>query len=248
MKTYGLIGFPLGHSFSRGYFTNKFNLQHIEATYMNFPIPSVEGIRDLLEQNAGIAGLNVTIPYKEQIISFIDELDAEAAKIGAVNVIKITWNNDKPFLKGYNSDVVGFTRSLSSILKPCHSSALVLGTGGAAKAITHGLISLGIPFCYVSRTPKAQHHLSYDNLTNELISKHKLIINTSPLGMYPNINDCPPIPYDALGNEHLVYDLIYNPEQTLFMKMAAERGATTKNGLEMLELQAEEAWRIWNEE
>lgn len=246
MRTFGLIGYPLGHSFSQSFFSKKFAEEKIDARYLNFAIPEIGEFKGLLEQHPYLAGLNVTIPYKEQVIPYLDDLDAEAAKIGAVNVIKISWDNNKPFLKGYNSDVKGFVDSIQPMLKPYHSKALILGTGGASKAVAHGLLQCGILFRYVSRTPKAPAHVSYDSLTPEIVSEYKLIINTSPLGMYPRTDEYPPIPYEGLGREHLIYDLIYNPEETIFMKKASEKGAVTKNGLEMLCLQAEEAWRIWN--
>ncbi|ASB50751.1 shikimate dehydrogenase family protein [Alkalitalea saponilacus] len=246
MRTFGLIGYPLSHSFSQGYFTEKFKKEKIDARYLNFPIASISEFKGLLEQHPYLAGLNVTIPYKEQVIPFLDELDEEAGLIGAVNVIKISWNNNKPFLKGFNSDVTGFFNSLTPLIKPEHTKALILGTGGASKAVSHALLKAGILYRFVSRTPKAPSHVSYDSLTPEIISEYKIIINTSPIGMHPNTEEAPDIPYESITENHLVYDLIYNPETTLFMEKAAEKGATIKNGLEMLHLQAEEAWRIWN--
>ncbi len=246
MRTFGLIGYPLTHSFSQGYFSDKFKNEGIEARYLNFPIASISDFRGLLEQHPYLAGLNVTIPYKEQILPYLDELDDEAARIGAVNVIKIIWQNKKPVLKGYNSDVKGFFNALKPLLQPWHGKALILGTGGASKAVAHGLLNAGILYRFVSRTPKGPSQVNYEALTPEIISEYKLIINTSPLGMFPDIKNCPPLPYDAITEQHLIFDLIYNPETTLFMKRASENGAVVKNGLEMLHLQAEEAWQIWN--
>ncbi len=247
MKTYGLIGYPLEHSFSQKYFTEKFDKEGINARYLNFPISSIDDFPELFNHHPYLAGLNVTIPYKEQIFKYLDEIDPTAKSIGAVNVIKITWDNLKYTLKGYNSDITGFRKSIFPLLTIDHKTALVLGTGGASKAIAEALEQLNIDFRYVSRTPKDDNAFSYDQLTNEIISEHKLIINTTPLGMYPNTETFPEIPYEALTKEHLLYDLVYNPDETMFLKKGRERGAKTKNGLEMLYLQAEEAWRIWND-
>ncbi len=247
MRTFGLIGYPLSHSFSQGYFSDKFRNENIEARYLNFPIASINEFKGLLDQHPYLAGLNVTIPYKEQVLPYLDELDDEAAQIGAVNVIKISWIHNKPILKGYNSDVKGFFNALNPMLQPWHGKALILGTGGASKAVAHALLKAGILYRFVSRHPKGPTQVDYASLTPEIISEYKLIINTSPLGMYPNMERCPDLPYEAISAQHLVFDLIYNPETTLFMKKAAENGAVVKNGLEMLHLQAEEAWKIWNE-
>ncbi len=246
MKTYGLIGYPLSHSFSRGYFTQKFKDEHIDARYLNFAIETIDELPGLLQQHPYLSGLNVTIPYKQQIIPFLDEIENNASEIGAVNVVKINWNNTKYYLKGFNSDVKGFVGSLQPLIKQQHSKALILGTGGASKAVAYGLLKLGIPYRLVSRNPKGHSHVGYNELTLDIIQDYKLIINTSPLGMYPNIDKCPEIPYEAISDQHLIYDLIYNPEETLFMKKAAANGATIKNGLEMLYIQAKEAWQIWN--
>lgn len=247
MKTYGLIGYPLEHSFSQKYFTDKFEKEKLNARYLNFPIASISDFPELFKHHPYLAGLNVTIPYKEQVISFLDELDDTAQEIGAVNVIKISWDGLNYSLKGYNSDIVGFKESLFPLLTIDHKRALVLGTGGASKAVVTALKQLNIEYRYVSRTPENENILSYNDLTPEIIKDHKLIINTTPLGMYPQTDKCPSIPYEHLTNEHLLFDLIYNPEETLFLKKGKEKGAKTKNGLEMLYLQAEEAWRIWNE-
>jgi len=248
-KTYGLIGYPLGHSFSRGYFNDKFAAEGINAEYCNFEIPAIGDIKDVLDDNPDLAGLNVTIPYKEQVIPYLDRLDGDAAAIGAVNVIRIVRHDpvdDDDFeLVGYNSDVVGFRNSISPLLTPHRDKALILGTGGASKAVFHGLRQLGVEPVYVSRTPR-QGVLSYADLTPEVMAGHKVIVNATPLGMYPKVDSCPDIPYDCLTSEHLLYDLIYNPDMTTFMKKGAALGAEVKNGLEMLLLQAFESWRIWN--
>lgn len=246
-KLYGLIGHPLGHSFSENFFNQKFNSEGIDARYVNFEIPAITDIKNVLNENNNLHGLNVTIPYKEQIIPFLDEIDENAAAIGAVNVIKfIEGKNGTTKLKGYNSDIIGFCDSIKPMIKPCHTHALVLGTGGAAKAVTCGLNNLGIETIFVSRT-KSEDSLTYEELTPEVMNKYKVIINTSPLGMYPHIDSCPNIPYHLLTSEHLCYDLIYNPDVTLFMKNAQRYGADVKNGLEMLLLQAFAAWEIWQQ-
>ncbi|MDG5800069.1 shikimate dehydrogenase [Marinilabiliaceae bacterium ANBcel2] len=247
MQTYGLIGYPLSHSFSKDYFTKKFCAENINAKYLNFPINEISKIEEVVKNNPLLCGLNVTIPYKEKIIPFLDEIDKEAEEIGAVNVIKIIKkSNKKPYLVGYNSDITGFKKSLEPLIKYPHSKALILGTGGASKAVAYSLKKMDIEFKFVSRNSKNKEVLTYNQLTPEIISSYKLIINTSPLGMYPNIDQTPDIPYEGVSNKHLLYDLIYNPKQTLFMKKGAERGAKTENGLKMLQLQAEQGWLIWN--
>lgn len=245
-KIYGLIGFPLVHSFSQNFFNKKFEAEGIDARYINFEIADIGDFMEVISENPDLCGLNVTIPYKEQVIPYMDEMDADAAKIGAVNVIKfIRGKGDSLKFKGYNSDIIGFCDSLAPMLKPYHKKALVLGTGGAAKAVTQGLINLEVEPTYVSRT-KRDGMLTYDELTNEVIDSHKVIVNTTPLGMYPHTDACPDIPYHLLTSEHLCYDLLYNPDVTLFMKKSKENGAEVKNGLEMLLLQAFAAWNIWN--
>ena len=246
MKKYGLIGFPLGHSFSRNYFSNKFADEKIDAEYVNFEIPSIQDFRRVIEENPNIYGLNVTIPYKQQVIPYLDELDADAEEIGAVNVIKfIREAGQKLKLVGYNSDVVGFMGSIKPLLKPHHRKALILGTGGASKAIVYGLRKLGISSVFVSRTKK-EGMLTYDELMPEIVQEFTVIINCTPVGMFPHTDACPALPYECLTGKHLLFDLIYNPEETLFMKKGAAQGAITKNGLEMLLLQAIGAWSIWN--
>lgn len=247
MDKYGLIGYPLKHSFSIGYFNEKFQAENIDAEYVNFEIPRIEDFMEVIEENPNLCGLNVTIPYKEQVIPYLDELDKDTAKIGAVNVIKIIRpSKGKIKLVGYNSDIIGFTQSIEPLLQPQHTKALILGTGGASKAVYHGLANLGIRSTFVSRTKKSDNILTYNELTPEIMQEHTVIVNTTPLGMYPNVDFCPDIPYDQLTPNHLLYDLLYNPSETLFMKKGMERGATVKNGLEMLLLQAFAAWEIWH--
>lgn len=247
MDKYGLIGYPLKHSFSISYFNEKFQSENIDAEYVNFEIPSIEDFMEVVEENPNLRGLNVTIPYKEQVIPYLDELDKDTAKIGAVNVIKIIpQGKGNVKLVGYNSDIVGFTRSIEPLLQSHHVKALILGTGGASKAVFHGLANLGIKATFVSRTKKSNDILTYQELTPEIMQEHTVIVNTTPLGMYPTVDACPDIPYDQLTPNHLLYDLLYNPHETLFMKKGMERGATVKNGLEMLLLQAFVSWEIWN--
>lgn len=246
MKTYGLIGYPLAQSFSQKYFSAKFEKEGINAQYLNFPIPTIDEFKELIGHHPYIAGMNVTIPYKERVIPFLDELDDTAREIGAVNVIKFNWDGTKPHLKGYNSDTIGFYNSLKPLLQPHHTKALILGTGGAAKSVAYSLKKLGISYRFVSRQPHGLGHVTYDQLTREIMESYHLIVNTSPLGMYPNVNASPDIPYQFLGKQHLLYDVVYNPEVTEFLQKGLEQGASIKNGLEMLHLQANAAWEIWN--
>jgi len=248
MKTYGLIGFPLEHSFSQKYFTEKFRDENIEARYLNFAISDIKFFPDLLDKHPYLAGLNVTIPYKQSVMDYLDELDPVAKEVGAVNVIQVKWNNKKPYLKGYNSDIIGFSRSISPLIKENHKKALILGTGGASKAVAYALSQMGLLYRFVSRNPSHSSQVSYEALNSENIKDFKVIVNTTPAGMSPNVDNCPPLPYESISSDHLAFDLIYNPESTLFMKKCAEKGATVKNGLEMLHLQAEGAWEIWNQD
>lgn len=241
MQRYGLIGFPLKNSFSANYFNQKFAEQGLDAVYQNFAIESMERFPELIKNHQDLNGLNVTIPYKQQVIPFLNHLDVVAQHIGAVNTIKFTQNE----LIGYNTDVFGFEKSILPLLKPWHQSALVLGTGGASKAVKYVLNKLGIKHRQVSR--KANEGLIYEELDKSNMRSHQIIINCTPLGMFPLVDEGPPLPYKYITNLHLVYDLIYLPEETLFLKQARENGAITKNGLEMLTLQAEKAWQIWNE-
>lgn len=244
MRQFGLIGYPLGHSFSKRFFTDKFQSEGIEAAYETYPLENIELFPSLI-QDIELSGLNVTIPYKEQVIPFLDEMDDAAAEIGAVNVIKFIRSNDRLTLKGYNSDAAGFEQSLTPYLQPHHTKALILGTGGASKAIRYVLNKLGIQTQYVSRTA-SESKISYNQLSNELMDEYKLIVNASPLGTFPNVDTCPDIPYEFLTEKHLLFDVVYNPAETLFMKKGKEKGATVINGEPMLIGQALVAWSIWN--
>lgn len=244
-KLYGLIGYPLTHSYSRVYFNNKFESEGINAEYINFELPDVGDFMEVMAEYPQLEGLNVTIPYKQQVIPYMNSLDEEARIIGAVNVIKIIRKGNDFTLKGYNSDVVGFRDSIAPLITDFRRKALILGTGGASRAVAHGLSTLGVESMFVSRTAR-DGVITYSDITPEIMASHKVIVNTTPLGMYPHVDECPAIPYDLLTPEHLCYDLLYNPDVTLFMKRARSHGAVVKNGLEMLLLQAFESWRIWN--
>ena len=243
---YGLIGKKLDHSFSADFFNKKFKEEGIDEYYQLFPLPSISDLPDLLRNNPALKGLNVTIPYKKSVIPFLNSISDEAKEIGAVNVIKITRDNGKFNLTGFNSDCLGFKNSLLPLLCPDINKALILGTGGASKAICYVLKQLNIQPTFVSRSP-AEGQLTYKDLNKEIIGENLLIVNTTPLGMYPEVNTCPDIPYEYLTNRHICYDLVYNPVETKFMKMALQQGAKVKNGYEMLVGQALEAWRIWTE-
>lgn len=242
-----MIGYPLGHSFSITYFNEKFENENIDARYVNYEIPNIEELPEILASFPELKGLNVTIPYKQKVIDYLDDLSPEAKAIGAVNVIKVTHKGSKPYLKGYNSDVIGFTRSIEPMLENCHKKALILGTGGASKAIDYGLKSLGLDTLFVSRTKKLGC-ITYEEVTPEIVKQYNVIVNCTPLGMYPKVDLCPNLPYEAMDSHTILYDLLYNPDETLFMKRGAAQGADTKNGLEMLLLQAFASWEIWNKE
>ncbi len=244
MRYFGLIGFPLGHSFSKQYFTDFFEENDIKAEYELYPLENISEFKQLIEQKE-FSGLNVTIPYKTKVIQYLDELDETAAEVGAVNVIQFIRKDNKTILKGYNSDVVGFENSLLPYLKKEHQKALILGTGGASKAVFYVMKKLDIEASFVSRTP-SDEILSYEELNADIIKDNLLIINTTPLGMSPNINTCPDIPYEHITENHLIYDLIYSPAETLFMQKAAKQGAVVVNGMEMLYGQAESAWKQWS--
>jgi len=242
---YGIIGCPLGHSFSKKFFDQKFEKENINAEYLNFEISDISQFSDIIKSNPELKGLNVTLPYKEKIIPFLDNLDKEAEEIGAVNVISIEQYNGKTELTGYNSDVIGFQNSISLMLDNSYKKALILGTGGASKAVYQGLKNLNIESKYVSRQPIPGGY-TYNDLNNSILDEYTLIINTSPLGMFPNIDQYPDIPYEYLSEKHLLYDLIYNPPITKFLELGNKQGATIKNGIEMLELQAISSWEIWS--
>ena len=250
MRQFGLIGYPLSHSFSQKFFTEKFLQENIlNAKYDNFPIASIESFAGLWKENPNLEGLNVTIPYKKEVIPFLQHSSAVVQEINACNCIR-KFNNE---LYGYNTDVIGFEKSLLPFLKPHHTHALILGTGGAAAAVQWVLQKLNIQFQVVSRKGNAieannemKAYLSYDQLAASVIESHTLIINTSPLGMYPNTDEAPPIAYEGITAQHHLYDLVYNPIETLFMQKGLAKGATVQNGLAMLHIQAEESWAIWN--
>lgn len=244
MRNFGLIGLPLVHSFSKKYFSTKFEAEKLDANYQLYELQQIDDFKQLT-QNVELSGLNVTIPYKEQVIALLDELDETAAAIGAVNVIKFIRHNSKLKLKGYNSDVVGFEMSIKPYLKPHHRKALILGTGGASKAIYFTLHKLGLETFYVSRTEKPGM-LTYKQLTAELMSEYQLIINASPVGTFPHVDECPDIPYQYLTPAHLLFDVVYNPAETLFLKKGKLQGTPGLNGENMLIGQAEAAWEIWN--
>lgn len=245
MKQFGLIGFPLGHSFSKKFFTEKFEHENIDAHYDLFELESITDF-SLLIENTDFSGLNVTIPYKEKIIEYLNELDETAAEIGAVNVIKFIRKDGKLKLKGYNSDAIGFENSLKPFLRPIHTKALILGTGGASKAVDYILRKNGIETTFVSRIAKSDV-LTYPQLTKETLSENLIIVNASPVGTFPHSDEYPEIPYEFLTRNHFLYDLVYNPAETLFLKKGKEQGAQGINGEEMLIGQAVAAWKIWNE-
>lgn len=244
MRKFGLIGKTLVHSFSKKYFTEKFEREAVDANYELYSMANVDSLRQFVQEHS-LCGLNVTIPYKQDVILLLDEIDSEAQMVGAVNVIKIKREGERLCLKGFNTDVVGFRNSLKPLLKPWHTSALVLGTGGASKAVLYVLENLGIAARCVSRQ-KREGMLTYETLDADVMRRNTLIVNTTPLGTFPNVDTCPDIPYRLLTEKHLLFDLVYNPEQTLFMKKGLQNGAAVKNGYEMLVGQAEASWRIWN--
>ena len=247
MDKYGLIGYPLGHSFSISYFNQKFADEGIDARYENFEISSIDQLQEVLDTNPNLKGLNVTIPYKEKVMEFLDNVTPEAQAIGAVNVIRVKHEGKNIRLKGYNSDVIGFTQSIEPMLdKKWHKKALILGTGGASKAINYGLKSLGLETVFVSRYERPGT-IQYESITSEVVKEYNVIVNCTPLGMYPHTDECPKLPYEAMDYHTILYDLIYNPDETLFMKLGRERGAEVKNGLEMLLLQAFASWEFWHE-
>ncbi len=238
MKTYGLIGYPLTHSFSKNYFSQKFSQLGIEVKYENFEIKSISELSDIVK-NHKLSGLNVTIPYKQKVREYIQVLSPEAKEIGAVNTIKIEGEK----LIGYNTDYIGFTKSIQPLLTKEHTSALVLGNGGATKAIIYALNKLNISSSIVARN---NGNYTFKEVGENIVKQHQIIINCTPLGTYPGTEKKPPFPYKFLTSKHLLYDLVYNPSETSFLKMGMEKNCSTKNGMEMLELQAEEAWKIWN--
>lgn len=242
MRAFGLIGFPLGHSFSKKYFGDKFEREGITGNaYELFPLEQIDQLEDLLASNPDLVGLNVTIPYKEQVIPYLDSMSPVVEEIGACNCIHIQEGR----LMGNNTDVIGFSRSLLPKLKPHHKQALILGTGGSSKAVAYTMKELGIPFLQVSRTP-ADGMISYEEIDQRMLESHTLLINTTPVGMFPDIAKAPAIPYEFIGADHYLFDLVYNPERTRFLQEGALRGAAVENGSDMLVIQAEASWEIWN--
>lgn len=243
-EKYGLIGYPLGHSFSRQYHNERFERENIAAVYDNYELPDISLLPELVARETALRGLNVTIPYKQSVMTYLDAIDNVAQRVGAVNVIKIERDNNRVRMVGYNSDYTGFRNSLVPLLQPHHRRALVLGTGGASKAVCAALHDLNIATTSVSRTP-GEGKISYEELSPEVMESHTLIVNATPLGMYPRVTDCAPIPYWHITPRHLCYDVVYNPQQTAFMQRCALQGATVCNGLQMLYGQADAAWDIW---
>jgi shikimate dehydrogenase len=246
MKLVGLIGYPLSHSFSVGYFSEKFRKEGIiDCQYINFPLPDLSEFSELVRTHPELIGLNVTIPYKEKIIAYIDKLDPVSEKIGAVNTLKFIQDGSHRTITGYNTDYFGFRDSLLPNINHSHKNALILGTGGASKAVSFVLKELGINYIFVSRNPE-KGELGYHDLCTSIIKKHLLIVNTTPLGTYPDTNSFPDIPYDLLTPDHILYDLVYNPPETEFLRLSRQKGAQCINGQRMLEIQAEKSWEIWN--
>jgi shikimate dehydrogenase len=240
---FGLVGRDISYSFSRDYFAKKFKRENLQHSYVNFDLKSIEELDEIIQNTPDLKGLNVTIPYKEDVIPILDDLNKRARKIGAVNTIRITRYQK---LIGYNTDYYGFKNSLKPHLKKHHKRALILGTGGASKAIAYALNKLKIQYDYVSRSEKEGVKFLYSDLTDDIISSYNIIINCTPIGTFPDVSVCPDIPYEAITEKHILYDLIYNPEQTKFLSCGDIKGATTINGLEMLKLQAEKSWQIWS--
>jgi len=247
MQTYGLIGHPLSHSFSKRFFTEYFEKKSIEAEYLNFEIRDISLLPAVIKEHPGLIGFNVTIPYKQAIIPYLESCDPKAAAINAVNTVKVDRSNSTIKLKGFNTDLIGFRDSIRPLLQTQHKKALVLGTGGASKAVMATLADLSIQAQLVSREARPGISISYADLTQPMMEEYSLIVNTTPLGTFPKTEEFPDIPYEYLTDKHLLYDLVYNPPITQFLKKGADRGATIKNGYEMLELQALAAWKIWQE-
>lgn len=246
MKRYGLLGYPLTHSFSKRYFTEKFERENIESTYENFEIDNINKFPEIIKNNPEIVGLNVTIPYKELVIPFLDELNDSAREIGAVNTIKVTRTESGIFLKGFNTDSFGFETSIKPHLKKHHKKALILGTGGASKALKYVLSKLGIEFISASIEELKANEIRYGDIDEKMLNERLLIINATPLGTYPKVDTFPKIPYEYISEKHLLFDLVYNPELTVFLKKGEAKGAAIKNGYEMLLQQANKAYEIWN--
>jgi len=248
MRKFGIIGYPLQHSFSKDYFTKKFSRENIiDASFEVFEINNVKDFRNFLHKNENLYGLSVTIPFKELILNYLDELHPEAAKVGAVNSIKIIRKGKDYKAMGFNTDIYGFEKSITPLLKENHKKALILGTGGSSKAVAYVFDQLGIEYIFVSRSPYGCKHIRYEILNKDILSEHTILVNCTPIGMYPDIDQFPSIAYELITSNHLLFDLIYNPAETLFLKKGREAGAVIKNGMEMLQLQAEKSWIVWNE-
>ena len=246
MERYGLIGYPLTHSFSKRFFTEKFEKEGTDATYENFEIEEISWFPDVIKNNPELKGLNVTIPYKEKVIPYLDDLNEPARDIGAVNTVKINKREGKVYLKGFNPDTYGFETSLQPLLKNYHKKALILGTGGASKALKYVLKKLGIEFISASIEELKENEIRYEEIDEKMMKERSLVINATPLGTYPKTETFPPIPYEFITDKHLLFDLVYNPEITEFMRKGKEKGATVKNGHEMLLQQALKSYEIWN--
>lgn len=252
MMEFGLIGWPLGHSKSPEYWTSKFKNLGVDAEYHAFPIDSIDRLPELIASHPDLRGFNITIPYKQEVMKYLDHIDEAAKRIGAVNTVRISRDGDKVSMSGYNTDYLGFMNSirplvnlLDPLISVSHPQALVLGSGGASKAVSYALEVMGIPHKVVTRTPCGPQYLAYSQLDKEILDAHHIIINTTSLGMWPNVKTTPDIPWELVSGSHLCYDVVYNPAVTEFMKRAADRGCAVKNGLEMLHGQADAAWNIW---
>jgi len=244
-KLYGLLGKNISYSFSRGYFSEKFeNLGYDNHKYVNFDLQKINELAEVLKEKKEIlAGINVTIPYKQEVMAFLNSIDEDAKNIGAVNTLKFLKDGS---IKGFNTDYYGFKNSIQPLMKKQHTKALILGSGGASKAIAYAFEKMGVDYKFVSRAKKNETVLTYQELTKEIMENYTIVVNSTPLGTFPNIESRPDIPYEHLSDKHLLYDLTYNPEVTTFLKLGQEKGATIKNGYQMLELQAEKSWEIWN--
>lgn len=246
MDTFAILGFPLRHSFSKQYFTDKFKEENLDADFLNFELANIQELPKLLEKHSNLRGFCITIPYKQDVMQFLDEIDPLAKRIGAVNSVQIIRENDQVKMVGYNTDIYGFTESLKVFLAGVKPKALILGTGGVSKAVATSFEEMGIEFQFVSRKA-SETCISYEMLSSDIMNKYHLIVNCTPLGTFPKNDTCPDIPYQLLSEKHFLYDVVYNPAETLFMKKGKEQGAKTHNGLKMLHLQAERNWEIWNQ-
>ncbi len=247
MYKLGLIGYPLGHSFSKKFFSEKFKKESIDDfVYENYPIETIAMLPELIAKESSLIGLNVTIPYKQQVMEYLDDVDHVAHEIGAVNTIRIIRRKNEILLMGYNTDAYGFEQPLIQKLKTSSNhKGMILGTGGASKAVAYIFEKHHIDYVFVSRKPRVPEHISYENITNKMVKEYDIIVNTSPVGMYPNVEEKPVLPYEGINSHHIFYDLVYNPLRTAFLKEGEERNAITINGLDMLHLQAQKAWEIW---